>query len=273
METNCKCTALPTDSSSGCRPIIRIFHDESTFYSNADQSFHWSDGVRPALKQKSLGQALMVSDFIEEVDGFLQCDEEHARVYLEHQSDGYFNNDMFIAQVKKAIDIFEKKYPTAQGMFIFDNAPLHRKKPEDALDPDKMNISNGGKQPVMHDTTWNGSTQKMTLSDGRQKGMKMVLEERGVDTHGMNAAQMQLELKKFPDFQQSTTIVEEIITGKGHLCQFLPSFHCELNPIERVWCHAKKYIRAHCNGSIVRLRKIVPEGLATVSKDMISRFF
>ena len=57
------------------------------------------------------------------------------------------------------IDSFEKKYPTAQAMFIFDNAPSHKQKPKDALDPDKMNISNGGKQLVLHDTTWNDLTQ------------------------------------------------------------------------------------------------------------------
>ncbi len=50
-----------------CHPVIRVFHDESTFYSNADQSFHWTDGSRQALKQKSLGQAIMVSDFLDEV--------------------------------------------------------------------------------------------------------------------------------------------------------------------------------------------------------------
>ena len=35
-------------------------------------------------------------------------------------------------QVHKAISLFEKKYPEAQGIFIFDNAPSHMKKPEDA---------------------------------------------------------------------------------------------------------------------------------------------
>lgn len=54
------------------RPLIRIFHDESTFYANADQSFHWTDGKKQVLKQKSLGQAIMVSDFVEEVGGMLQ---------------------------------------------------------------------------------------------------------------------------------------------------------------------------------------------------------
>ncbi len=53
----------------------------------------------------------------------------------------------------------------------------------------------------------------------------------------------------------------------------LPKFYCELNPIERVWCHAKKYSRAHCNGTITRLRQVVPESLSSVTREMIGHFF
>ena len=74
------------------RPIVRIFHDESTFFANADQSFHWADERMQVLKQKSLGQALMVSDFIDEVDGYLRHNGEEAREYLEHQSQGFWKN-------------------------------------------------------------------------------------------------------------------------------------------------------------------------------------
>ena len=35
----------------GQRPIIVVHHDESTFYSNADQSNYWSDGTMTVLKQ------------------------------------------------------------------------------------------------------------------------------------------------------------------------------------------------------------------------------
>ena len=42
---------------------------------------------------------------------------------------------------------------------------------------------------------------------------------------------------------------------------FLLKFHCELNPIERCWCHAKKYTRAYCT---IGLRKIVQEGIANI---------
>ena len=51
--------------SSSWRPVIRVYHDESTFYCYADQAFHWTDGSKQALKQKSLGHAIMVSDFVE----------------------------------------------------------------------------------------------------------------------------------------------------------------------------------------------------------------
>ena len=216
----------------------------------------------------------MVSDFIDEVHGYLRCDEEEARLYMEHQSEGYFTNDLFLDQVRQAMSIFERKYPGVIGMFIFDNAPSHVKKPDDSLNVDRMNVSDGGKQPFMRDTTWNGQVQRMVLEDGRQKGMKRVLEERGVNTYKMKADEMRKQLKKYDDFgAEGVPIVEELVAERGHMCVFIPRFHCELNPIERCWCHAKKYTRAHANGSIVRLRRIIPEGLASVTTDMIARFF
>lgn len=255
------------------QPVISLFHDESTYYANADQSFHWSDGTSQVLKQKSLGQSIMVSDFIEEVDGFLKHDGVEARLYLEHQKDGYFNNEMLIEQVKKAMDIFDRKYPGHLGLFIFDNAPSHVKKAPNSLNPDHMNVKDGGKQPTMKDTRWNDSVQHMTLPDGTPKGMRTVLEERGINTKGMTADKLREELKKFDDFRFSPTILEEVVAARNHVCLYLPRFHCELNPIERCWCHSKKHTRANCNGSIIRLRKVVPEGLSMCSKEMIWKFF
>ncbi len=78
-------------------PVIHVYHDESTYYANADQAFFGNDGTKHVLKQKSLGQAIMVSDFVEEVGGMHECDGVKATLYLEHQSDGYFTNDHLIA--------------------------------------------------------------------------------------------------------------------------------------------------------------------------------
>ena len=47
--------------------------------------------------------------------------------------------------------------------------------------PINMNIYPGGKQAIMRDTIWDRKTQKMVLPDGTPKGMKLVLQKRGVD--------------------------------------------------------------------------------------------
>ena len=110
--------------------------------------------------------------------------------------------------------------------------------------------------------------------DGRiLKGMKTILEERGVDTGGMRAKEMREILKGFPDFKQQNTILEDYVERRGHICTFYPKFHCELSPIERVWCQSKKHTRAYADGTITRLRKIVPEGLDSVTLLQIQKYF
>ena len=99
-------------------------------------------------------------------------------------------SDMLLQQVEKTVNIFERVHPEAQGLFLFDNAPSHWKVSDDSLNADKMNVGPGGKQTIMCDTTWNGALQTMVRADGKAKGMKMILEERGVDTKNMRAEDM-----------------------------------------------------------------------------------
>lgn len=196
-----------------------------------------------------------------------------AKITTKTQTDGNWKSTGFLAQAEKAIDIFEEKYPHARGLFLYDNAPSHRKTAPDALNANAMNVGPGGKQLQMRATVWNGQVQSMCLPTGVPKGMKMVLEERGVDTSKLVAESMRQKLQTYSDFANPKTLIEELVERRGHLCYFLPKFHCEMNPIERCWCHAKKHTRALANGSIVRLRKTVPEGLESVSLEMIQKFF
>ena len=45
----------------------------------------------------------------------------------------------------------------------------------------------------------------------------------------------------------------------------LPKYHCEFNPIERVWAQAKQYTKAHCKYSIVSLQKTITPALESAS--------
>ena len=72
---------------------------------------------------------------------------------------------------------------------------------DDSLDVSKMNVNPGGKQTVMHDGLWNGKAQSMNYAIGIPKGLCAVLEERGINTKGMNADKMREILGSHPDFR------------------------------------------------------------------------
>jgi len=45
------------------------------------------------------------------------------------------------------------------------------------------------------------------------------------------------------DFRTEKPLVQSIIEDAGHVCLFLPRFHCELNAIELLWGFAKHRAR------------------------------
>ena len=57
-----------------------FFHDESTLQSNEDKPILWAEKGTSVMNPKSAGSGIMVSDFIDEHNRFLQLmDEEYAR--------------------------------------------------------------------------------------------------------------------------------------------------------------------------------------------------
>ena len=82
-------------------------------------------------------------------------------------------------------------------------------------------------------------------------------------------------LKSMPDFKYEKTKVETLLIDNGYKAYFIPKFHCELNPIERVWAQSKKYSRANCVNvySFKGLEEIVEPALESVSLDSIRKFF
>ena len=42
-----------------------------------------------------------------------------------------------------------------------------------------------------------------------------------------------------PDFTNNKAQLQELIENRGHLCDFYPKYHCELNFIEQYWGAAK----------------------------------
>ena len=163
-----------------------------------------------------------------------------------------------MVQIKMAVKIAEIKYPKEKGwrhVWIFDHSSCHGAMAEDSLDVKKMNVNPGRKQWKMCDGWWGGKPYPM-MTNGVPKGLRLVLEERGVNTRGMTADKMRESLSVHPDFKNEKSRVERfLMEEKGHIVYLLPKYHCELNRIESVWAQAKRYTRAYCNYSIQSLRK------------------
>lgn len=279
----------PTDAETR-RKLVLIYHDESIFSTNEGQQWAWATGEEAIIQPKTKGAGIMVSDFIEQHSGYLRLSTEEAkgvnptfpttaRVLLEYgaEKEGYWNSKRFMENVKDAAKIAKYKYPTDKHtiVFIFDQSSCHRAFAEDSLNAKVMNVKPGGAQPCMRDTYWPtpGHVQKLVDRNGIPKGMKKVLEERGINTSTLLADDMRIILQNHDDFRREKTIVEHFLDAEGVKGVFLPKFHCELNPIERVWGQAKVYTRIHTNFTFLRLRTIIDPGLDSVSTDLIRKYF
>ena len=88
----------------------------------------------------------------------------------------------------------------------------------------------------------------------------MVLEERGVNTHKLVKELIMIEILSphddfhdFHDHDEKNKVHRPLVRFEQQ-AMFVPKFHPELNPIERVWGRAKVYAQNHCNYSFQACR-------------------
>ena len=92
------------------------------------------------------------------------------------------------------------------------------------------------------------------------------------------------------DFLDEKPMIQQYIESQGHICIFLPKFHCELNQIEMYWGWAKHSVffsflfpamftrmsaeyRAASDSKFSTTKRIVPEILDSVEVKLLQKFF
>ena len=224
--SDCLHVDCPSTRDHTLKQLVIICHDKSAFQSNEDQTFSWLQHDQIVIKPKSRRSGRMVSDFVDEHSGFLRLTEEEFEIAREHfegitkeareiieygeNRDGFWTGEKFLSQVKKALLIAEFKYPREKYtlLWLFDQSSNHRAKAQDALVAHKMNVRPGGDQPRIRDTIYQGKLQKMVFDDGTPKGVRVVLEERGIDTSRMLKQDTIAELGSHQDFASELSTVE-----------------------------------------------------------------
>ena len=163
----------------------------------------------------------MATDFIDEYNGYLRLSEDEIQgreepdptiallaseaIEIGEGNEGYFNSDWLCLQVAKAAGIASFKYSIEEYdiVWVFDQAKIHVAYDSDALIASRMNVNPGCQQPLMRTSSYmvHGAPQRMTTPDGIPKGLKLVLEERGMETRKMKQEDMIAKLSKFPDIK------------------------------------------------------------------------
>ncbi|KAF5337676.1 hypothetical protein D9758_013007 [Tetrapyrgos nigripes] len=290
--------------------IIPITHDESTFYAHdrRKRGFYHED-MSTAPQPKGEGPSLMVSDFLTTEWGRLtlkdpESEEDEARVFFEAGSsrEGYFTGEHVLKQVENAVDIFESRTGgTKTALFLFDNATTHQFRPADALSARKMVKGPHPDWPgngvrMRNGTLPNGTPQEFYYPNdhptypGYFKGSEQIIKERGLwstDGSSLNAScpktcfedrtNLRCCCRKVlfyqSDFVNQKSAVQEYIESRGHLCEYYPKFHCELNYIELYWGRSKlTYRRCPRTSTMQEMKTNVKKSLDEVPLVLIRRF-
>ncbi|CAG8684654.1 6645_t:CDS:2 [Cetraspora pellucida] len=221
------------------------------------------------------------------------------------QVNGYWKAEHMLEQlVSKVIPVFEILHPRCIGVFCFDQSTNHNAMAEDALITKRMNLSSGGKQPVMRNGWFIDETEKKYVQlivfpnnyqkeklRGKQKGLRQVLEEQKL----WPAEKVLLVCKKCsekctdngpekldccthrimslqPDFLEQRSLLKEAVINAGHIFERYPKFHCECNFIEQYWGFMKQEARRLCNYNYKDLVNLVSEVLKSVPVTTIRKF-
>ena len=121
---------------------------------------------------------------------------------------------------------------------------------------------------------------------GKAKGLKQVLFERGLYTPNMtlegdnknsdDATSMTFVLGNCLDFKLQKSALAEYIESRGHICDYIPKYHPELNPLERCWGMSKRFIRRLCKFQykdlLVKIHRSLLDGRIQ-PLSMIRKFF
>ena len=246
----------------GKKPLIHGNHDEATLYANEGDRFAWVANDSYHLKQKGDGATIMISGVSFSCHGWMGLE------IIEPKTDGTWKHANIMTNVTKVIDEFEALYPGCQLLLTYDNAPCHVAKRQGAL---TMNVSDGGKQPILTQTGWYDTTDASTCTamrvqqqmwyigpDGTKiaKGALTICKERGLPgVDKMKRNELGALLASQPDFMSVCPEIQEEVERRGHILLFGPKCHPECMHVEMCRSYIKHYCRQHCGHSITSLRE------------------
>ena len=288
------------------KPRILISHDESTFKSGEVASKRWIFPESPPFFNKGRGRSMMLSFFTvcsNENSIFELCESEwneavkfhpelnengsmnffprSAAAWIEPGKDNYFNNEDILFQFKRLFMLlkYKKSYENFDIEILVDNSRTHSTKLYDLNNFNK----NSSMNPSYYETIeYVENDQKKIIQcdyldeNGlkKSKGLFLIAKELGLIESDAETKDKRYLLAKLKEILsdhiafKSITKLEKLSLENGFKIIFVPKFHCELNPIEGLWCYMKRYVRTRNDQNFETMKRLVFESIETYSIDL-----
>ena len=174
----------------------------------------------------------------------------------------------------------EFNYPVKHDIeIVVDNARTHT---AEVVNINEFRLHPNGHCPVnnLNFIDLNGNNQTVECYDdkGVSKGLKKIAVELGYDLPDKIKVQEIREiLVNHPAFSPAKKLTR-LAEKYGVKIIYCPKFHCELNPIEGLWCNQKHFIRKHTDQTFNKLQILLIESRShfiekDLGKKLLQRFW
>ena len=206
--------------------------------------------------------------------------ERSASAWIEPGKDNYFDNEDILYQFKRLFTLL--KYKTSYKYYdveiLVDNSKTHS---TTLYDLNNFNKNPSMKPSIYQTIEYVENDENKVIQchfideDGitKTKGLFALAKELGLiekDAQSKDKRYLLPHLRKILSSHiafKSITKLENLSVQYGYKIIFVPKFHCELNPIEGLWCFMKQYVRSRNDQNFETMKQLIFESIKIYSED------
>lgn len=230
-----------------------VQHDESAVFQLDEDEWELATRSHPKLLEK----------------GKIQYQPRSANAFIQPGKDNYFDNCAILHQFERLFILlkFKKSFANCKIEVIVDNARTHTAKPYDL----NLLAKGSGTKCPYDKIEWIEDNHKKSIdcffvsNKNKSKGLFVLAKELNLidqasQSKDYTVPQLRSIFSTHPAFKDVSKL-ELLGDQYGVLILYCPKYHCELNPIEGLWCFMKNYVRKRTDQTFDKMSLLINQSV------------